>query len=119
MSYENQGKKVVIFFKINLYKFVNIQERLYICINNNNKIFIFSSLNLGIMYMQLFITQRSTGKLSQFSCDNMEEVAEVCFTKKPKFCKIEYYDCSGLVGTAWKYYNFLQDRYITYKKVKA
>lgn len=71
------------------------------------------------MYMQLFITQRLTGKLSQFSCDNMEEVSDVCFTKKPKFCKIEYYNCSGHVGTAWKYYNFLQDRYITYKKVKA
>ena len=71
------------------------------------------------MYMQLFITKRETGKLSQFSCDNMVEVAEVVEARKPKFCKIEYYNCSGLVGTAWKYYNFVQDMYITYKKVKA
>lgn len=71
------------------------------------------------MYMQLFITQRSTGKLSQFSCDNMEEVSEVVEKKKPKFLKIVYYDCSGLVGTAWKYYNFASGMYITYKKVKA
>ena len=71
------------------------------------------------MYMQLFITNRETQKISQFSCDNMNEVSEVVFNKKPKFLKIEYYDCSGLVGEAFKYYNFAEDMYITYKKVKA
>ena len=71
------------------------------------------------MYMQLFVTNRLTQKESQFSCDNMEEVSEVVLKKSPKFLRICYYDCSGLVGEAWKYYNFSKDSYLTYKKVKA
>ena len=71
------------------------------------------------MYYQLFITKRSNGKLAQFSCDDMIELNEYVESRKPKFLKIEYYNCSGLVGTAYHYYNFLKDSYITYKKIKA
>ena len=71
------------------------------------------------MYMQLFITKRETGKLSQFSCDNMDELNDVVRARNPKFLKVEYHNCSGLVGTAWSYYNFVQDKYLTYKKIKA
>ena len=92
---------------------------LYIALSNNNKLFIFSLFNSFIMYYQLFITKRSTGKLAQFSCDDMIELNEYVEARKPKFLKIEYHNCSGLVGTAYHYYNFLKDSYITYKKIKA
>lgn len=70
------------------------------------------------MYMQLFITNRKTQKLSQFSCDNMDEMIEILIKFKPKFIKIEYYDESGLIGIGFQYFNFLIDRYISYKKIK-
>lgn len=76
-------------------------------------------LNFFIMYYQLFVTIRETQKQAQFSCDSFEEVQEVIAKKMPKHCKIEYYDCSGLVGTAEKYYNVSQDTYITYRKTKV
>jgi len=70
------------------------------------------------MYYQLFITNRSTQKKAQYSCDSFIEVQEVVEAKKPKFVFIEYYDCSGLVGVAHKYFNFAKGEYITYKKTK-
>lgn len=39
MTYENQGKKSCIFLNKYVYKFVNVVKVLYICFNNNNKIF--------------------------------------------------------------------------------
>ena len=69
------------------------------------------------MYMQLFTTNRNTQKLSQFSCDNMNEVFEVLIKLKPKFIKVEYYDELGLIGIGFQYFNFLQGRYISYKKI--
>ena len=69
------------------------------------------------MYFQLFITNRETQKKSQFSCDTFEEVQEVVENKKPKFVYIEYYDCTGLVGVAHKYFNFLKGEYVTFKKI--
>lgn len=69
------------------------------------------------MYMQLFITNRNTQKLSQFSCDDMNEVYEVLIKFKPKFIKVEYYDELGLIGIGFQYFNFLKDRYISYKKI--
>jgi hypothetical protein len=69
------------------------------------------------MYFQLFITNRETQKKSQFSCDTFEEVQQVVEKKQPKFVFIEYYDCSGLVGIAYKYFDFLKGQYITYKKI--
>lgn len=71
------------------------------------------------MYFQVFTTNRQTQKQSQFSCDNWEEVTEVIEKKQPKFVKVEYYDCSGLVGVACKYFNFLSGVYVTYKKIKS
>lgn len=71
------------------------------------------------MYYQLFLTKRSTGKLIQFSCDDMIELNEYVEDRRPKFLKIEYHNCTGLVGTAYHYYNFVKDSYIVYKKVKA
>ena len=71
------------------------------------------------MYMQLFITKRENGKLAQFSCDNMDELNDVVRARNPKFLKVEYHNCSGLVGTTWNYYNFAKDKYVTYKKIKA
>jgi len=70
------------------------------------------------MYFQLFITNRSTQKKSQFSCDTFQEVQEVVEQRNPKFVSIEYHDCSGLVGVAYKYFDFMKDQYITYKKIK-
>ena len=58
------------------------------------------------MYFQLFITNRSTQKKSQFSCDTFQEVQEVVEQRKPKFVSIEYYDCTGLVGVAYKYFDW-------------
>jgi len=77
-----------------------------------------NKLKLFNMYYQLFITNRETQKKSQFSCDTFEEVVEVVETKKPKFVYCEYYNCEGLVGVAYKYYNFMKEEYICYKKIK-
>lgn len=43
---------------------------------------------------------------------------EILIKFKPKFIKIEYYDESGLIGIGFQYFNFLIDRYISYKKIK-
>ena len=69
------------------------------------------------MYYQLFITKRESQKLAQFSCDSMNEVIEVLQQYKPKFIKIEYYDENGLIGTGFQYYNFMLEKYVSYKKI--
>ena len=71
------------------------------------------------MYYQLFIKTRDTYKDSQYSCDNWEEVVEVVEKKKPKFVRVEYYNQNGLVGVAYKYFNFLKEQFLTYKKIKV
>ncbi len=71
------------------------------------------------MYFQVFTTNRETSKKAQYSCDTFQEVQDLMEVKRPKFMYIEYYDQDGLVGVAYKYLHFVNDHYITYKKIKS
>ncbi len=76
----------------------------------------YTTLKKESLYIQLFITDRNTGKKSQFSCDDIVEADEIIRKKMPKFLEMAYYNSFGLVGTAFHYLNFKTGNYTRYKK---
>ena len=56
----------------------------------------------------------------QVSCDTFEEIYEEMERLNfPKFARVEYHNCQGLVGTAYKMRSFARGVYETYKKIKS
>lgn len=75
------------------------------------------SLSTPIFYYQVFITNRTTGKRSQFSCDSLSEVNELVREKMPKFLEIHYYNSFGLVGEVSKMLSYKAVEYLSYRKI--
>lgn len=74
-------------------------------------------LKFSTMYYQVFLKNKKTGNFNQHSIDTFHELQELVEKKKPKFLKVHYYNCFGLVGLAYQYFNFSEQVYKTYKKV--
>ena len=71
------------------------------------------------MYYQVYCQQSLIAKKSQFSCDSFQEVQELLEAKRPKLVTIEYFDCTGHVGTAVRMYNTMKEFYVLVRKWKA